>query len=90
MGLLFEPAMSGFFASGHAVDLVLGFVALEVLVLGLWARVGLRRALEAILPGLLLLLALRTALTGAHWTWTALWLALSLPAHLADMARRWA
>jgi hypothetical protein len=88
MGPSFEPAVSEFFASGHVVDMVLGFVALEVLVLCLWAHVGMRRALQAILPGFFLLLALRTALTGAHWTWTALWLALSLPAHLADLARR--
>jgi hypothetical protein len=34
------------------------------------------------------LLALRAALTGANWMMIALWLALSLPAHLADLWRR--
>lgn len=38
-----------------------------------------------LLPGALLLLALRSALTGADWRWTALLLALSLPVHLADL-----
>jgi hypothetical protein len=41
-----------------------------------------------LLPGILLLLALREALTGANWVWVALWLTVSLPAHLADFWRR--
>lgn len=80
--------MNSFFASGHAVDLVLGFLALEVLALVLWRRAGAINALVTALPGACLLLALRAALTGAHWTWVGLWVALSLPAHLADLARR--
>ena len=78
--------MSSFFASGHAVDLVLGFLVLEVLVLA--GRNGVVSALLAVLPGAFLLLALRAALTGAPWPWVALWVSLSLPAHLADLARR--
>jgi len=42
----------------------------------------------ALLPGALLLIALRAALTGAGWAWVALFVTLSLPAHLADMRRR--
>ncbi len=80
--------MSGFFASGHAVDAVLVFLALEVLVLVLWRRACLATALLAALPGALLLLALRAALTGADWRWVALWVALSLPAHLMDLKLR--
>jgi hypothetical protein len=41
-----------------------------------------------LLPGALLLLALRAALTGQAWPWIALALAASFPAHLADLARR--
>ena len=41
-----------------------------------------------LLPGALMLLALRAALTGAGWPWIALALAASFPAHLADIARR--
>lgn len=80
--------MSGLFTSGHAVDLVLCFLVVEVLVLRFWAGVRLRNALQAVLPGFFLLLALRSALTAAHWPWTALWLVLALPAHLADLKRR--
>lgn len=86
MGRFRETAMSGFFASGHAIDLVLGFLALEVLVL--MRRSGALTAVLAALPGAFLLLALRAALTGAPWPWVALWISLSLPAHLADLARR--
>jgi len=81
--------MSDLFASGRAVDLVLLFLALEVVALGLWWRGGAINALVAALPGACLLLALRAALTGAHWPWVALWIAMSLPAHLADLTRRW-
>lgn len=42
----------------------------------------------ALLPGALILLAVRAALTGSGWPMVALWLALSLPAHAADLARR--
>ncbi|WP_232089654.1 hypothetical protein [Sphingomonas sp. HMP6] len=41
-----------------------------------------------LLPGALMLLALRAALTGGGWPWIALALAASFPAHLADIARR--
>lgn len=80
--------MSGFFASGHAVDLVLCVLAVEILLLVRWARVAPLRACASVLPGFFLLLALRAAVTGAAWTWLALWLTLSLPAHLADLALR--
>ena len=48
---------------------------------------GLDAALR-LLPGALMLLALRAALTGAGWPWIALALAASFPVHLADLARR--
>lgn len=44
-------------------------------------------ALLRLLPGALMVVALRAALTGAGWPWVAAALALSLPAHLADLAR---
>jgi hypothetical protein len=42
-----------------------------------------------LLPGVLLLLALRSALLQASWTWIALCVALAFPVHLADVGRRW-
>ncbi len=80
--------MSGWFASGHPVDLILAVLALEILVFAICRRRSLVNAIVAALPGICLLLALRAALTGAGWMVIALWLALSLPAHLADLWRR--
>ena len=45
-----------------------------------------RIALYRLLPGALMILALRGALTGAEWHWIAVPLLLSFPAHLADLA----
>ncbi|MFC3580974.1 hypothetical protein [Sphingomonas hylomeconis] len=75
------------FASGHAVDIVLLVIALEFawLVARGW-RWG--DAMLRLGPGVLMLLALRGALIGLDWRWIALPLLLSLPVHLADLARR--
>ena len=82
--------MDGFFRSGHAIDLVLLFLSAEALLLGIRLRGSPRRApvLLALLPGACLFFALRAALTGAAWQWVMLWIVLSLPAHLADLADR--
>ena len=76
------------FASGHAVDLVLAVMAVEGAWLVSLARRSAADVVLALLPGALLLVALRAALTGAGWAWVALFVTLSLPAHLADMRRR--
>ena len=54
------------------------------------ARIGWRLSDAAVrlLPGALMLLALRAALTGMAWPWIALALMASFPAHLADLVRR--
>lgn len=80
--------MTWLFASGHAVDVVL------VVLLGeAFALIGRRHASAAtialaLLPGALILLAVRAALTGGTWPWVALPLAASLPVHLLDVRRR--
>ena len=74
--------MRQLFASGHAADVILAVMAVEAL----WLVA--RRVLTLLLPGALILLALRAALTGLDWRWIALPLLLSLPVHLADVARR--
>ncbi|MEQ7874375.1 hypothetical protein ABDK56_10270 [Sphingomonas sp. ASV193] len=76
------------FANGHAVDIVLAVMLAEALWLVGRAR---WRALDVALllgPAVLILLALRAALTGAGWPAIAGLLAASLPLHLADLARR--
>jgi uncharacterized membrane protein YjjP (DUF1212 family) len=83
--------MSELYASGRIVDILLAFLALEVVAWVLWRRrqgLPIRAPIRGLLPGILLLLALREALTGANWMWVALWLTVSLPAHLADFWRR--
>ncbi len=77
--------MAGLFASGHAVDIVLLVIAVEAI----WLRLSVRWRWVALLcrlmPGVMLLLALRAALTGGGWSVVALLLALSFPFHLADL-----
>jgi hypothetical protein len=80
--------MSDFFASGRAVDVVLAVLAIEMLLVALLGGRKRQTLLLALLPGLFLLLALRAAITDAPWPFIALFLALSLPAHLLDMRRR--
>jgi uncharacterized membrane protein YjjP (DUF1212 family) len=85
--------MRELYASGRIVDILLAFLALEVVAWVLWRRrqglpIRVTAPIRALLPGILLLLALREALTGANWVWVALWLTVSLPAHLADFWRR--
>ncbi len=86
--------MTALFASGHVVDILLGFMAVEALALVLWHRRtggGLAPADVAtfLLSGVFLMLALRCALVGAWWGWTGLCLALGGLAHGADLWRRW-
>jgi hypothetical protein len=79
--------MPWWFVSGHAVDLILAILVVELawLVKRGW-RPG--DALLRLGPGALMLLALRAALTGAGWWWVALPLALSFPVHILDLRRR--
>ena len=80
--------MGRFFASGHAVDLVLLVIAVEFVFLSLRRRGPMVDRLLALLPGVFMLLALRAALTGAAWPWIAAPLAASFPFHIADLMRR--
>ena len=81
--------------SGRIVDIIIGFMMLEALLLFLYGRMTTRGPAAAdiatmLLAGLCLLLALRAALTGAGWLPIALCLLASLVAHLADLRRRYA
>ena len=80
--------MRWLFASGHAVDIVLAVIGVELV----WLIAGGKwRVIEAVLrlaPGALMLLALRAALIRLDWYWIALPLLLSFPVHVADLARR--
>jgi hypothetical protein len=86
--------MTALFTSGHVVDLILGFAALEALLLARHHRRTGRGVPPAdlvsnLLAGVCLMLALRGALVGAWWGWIGLCLAAALLAHLDDLRRRW-
>ncbi|MBK1693060.1 hypothetical protein CKO33_12960 [Ectothiorhodospira mobilis] len=85
--------MTAFFASGHAVDLILVLMALEGgWLMGYHHRTGRGLSIPAVLalllPGAALLLALRVALTGGAWIWIAFWLIVSLAIHFLDLRNR--
>jgi hypothetical protein len=79
--------MAAFFASGHAVDVVLAVLVIEAIWLKArgqaWAGI-----LPALLPAVLMMLALRAALTGMAWPFVSIPLALAFPVHLYDLRRR--
>lgn len=79
--------MTWLFASGHAVDIVLFVMAVELVWLVVGAKWGPLDALLRLAPGALMLVALRASLTGMGWEWIALPLLASFPLHLADLAR---
>lgn len=76
------------FAQGHAADVVLIVIALEGIWLVQRRRWSAGDAACRLLPGALMMLGLRAALTGAAWPLVALPIALSFPVHLADLRRR--
>ncbi len=85
--------MDSFFASGHAVLLVLAFMAIELIVLIL-VRKKMRVRLEplelivGVSAGAALLLALREALREAKWQRVAIWLIVALACHMWDLNLR--
>ncbi len=76
------------FSRGHAVDMVLLVMLAELAALTAFRGWPFMTALFRLLPGVLMMLALRAALTGSDWRWIALPLAMSFPVHLADLRRR--
>ncbi|GAA0728364.1 hypothetical protein [Sphingomonas japonica] len=64
---------------------MLAVIAVEFAYLVGSGRWSARDAFLRLVPGALMLLALRAALIGADWTWIAAPLLLSFPVHLADL-----
>lgn len=79
--------MGEFFASGRAVDVVLVVLAVEAVWLKLRGN-GWAEILPALLPAVLMMIALRSALTGMAWPFVSIPLALAFPVHLYDLRRR--
>lgn len=86
--------MHDLLASGRIVDLILGLMvpeALGLFALWRWSGLGVRPLplLANLAAGGTLLLALRSALSGGSTTMLAVYLLLSLVAHIVDLACRW-
>ncbi len=82
------------FDATRVIDLVIAVSLLEWLLLAQWhKRSGQGIAPDALkwmmLPGLCLMLAARSALSGAPWILMALLLSAAGLAHIADLRRRW-
>ncbi len=79
--------MEEFFASGRAVDVVLAVLVVEAIWLKFRGQ-ELADIIGALLPAVLMMLALRAALTGMAWPFVSIPLALAFPVHLYDLKRR--
>ena len=85
--------MDGFFANGRVVDLIVIFMLIEAVVLVSYRRLtghelNTLEIVVVLLPGLCLLLALKSALTQEPWPWILAWLGAALVMHLADLWQR--
>ena len=80
--------MPWLFASGHAADVILAVMAIELVWLATRGRWRVADAMLRLGPGALMVVALRSALTASDWPWIALPLLLSLPLHLVDLSRK--
>jgi hypothetical protein len=74
--------------SGRAIDIALAVLLVELIVLGIMRRRAAWPLIVGLVPGLCLMMAVRAALTASPWHIVALWVALSLPLHLADLRYR--
>jgi hypothetical protein len=86
--------VSFLFTSGWIVDLIVASLAVEAFALILYrSRTGRGipsiELLTNLLAGACLLIALRSALVGRAWYWTAGWLMIALVCHIADLSQRW-
>jgi hypothetical protein len=79
--------MEDFFASGRAVDVVLAVLAIEALWLKWRGRSSIAIA-AALIPAVLMMIALRAALTNMPWPFISIPLALAFPVHIYDLKRR--
>jgi hypothetical protein len=82
-------AMSEFFGSGYAIDLVIAVLAAEGVLLWIVLRRGHLLPLPTLAAGLGLLIAWRVAHSGGGWVWIALPLSLAGLAHGWDLWQRW-
>ncbi|NBB92901.1 MAG: hypothetical protein GVY32_07020 [Gammaproteobacteria bacterium] len=85
--------MGALFESGLIVHLILALMAVEAVIICIFAlsrrdRLPVAGLLLNLAAGACLLLALGAVLEGAAWQVTGAWLALALLAHVADVVQR--
>jgi hypothetical protein len=80
--------MQAFFTSGHAVDVVLAVLAIEAIILRWRYGWGYAAIFGILMPAVLMMIALRAALTGMDWPWIAIPLTLAFPVHIYDVKAR--
>ena len=83
-----------FYQGPLVVDIAIGFITLEALLLWAWHKstgrgLALADCVLTILSGAFLMLALRCALTPEGWPGMALFLVAAGIAHGADLRTRW-
>ncbi len=86
-------ATGGFFAGTGLVDFVIAVTFVEGVLLALWnVRTGrgipVRDVLAMLLPGMWLMLALRSVMIANDWFITALFLLSAGLSHISDLLRR--
>lgn len=86
--------MEDLFASGRIVDIIIGLMAFEAIALIAYHKstgqgIKVPQVLSNLLAGICLFLALRLAITDAHWTWIGVALGAALAAHIIDLTSRW-
>jgi hypothetical protein len=74
--------------SPHLIDVIMVLTALEGVLVARWRAVPARIILGLLLPGMFLLLALRTALADAAWPWVPVALTGALVTHIFDLWNR--
>ncbi|MBL0923041.1 MAG: hypothetical protein IBJ12_01055 [Sphingomonadaceae bacterium] len=79
--------MDEFFASGRAVDVVLAVLVVEAMWLRFRGNAWID-IIPALLPAVLMMIALRAALTEMPWPFVSIPLVLAFPVHLYDLKRR--
>lgn len=86
--------LQAWWQGGQLIVFIIALTVLEVCALLAYHRLtgkGLPAAHYALnlVAGLLLMLAVRSALLGHHWLWTVLCLSTAGLAHWTDLWRRW-
>ena len=86
--------LAQFYQGPLVVDIAIGFITLEALLLWAWHKLtgrglALADCVLTILSGAFLMLALRCALTPEGWPGMALFLVAAGIAHGADLRTRW-